>query len=446
MYDKKKHIFHIDHFRGSHVYVLLLALLILTTSCSSASTQKTQPVQQGNGITPTGGGTTPSATSGGSTPTATHGTTPSAHGGNTPTVTVDRGLHHYEYVFSDGGMYVYDMDRGHILVKQKRLPTSAGVRGVVGDAATHRLYISFGSDGNGGGQMLAYDVVTDQILWTKTYAFGIDSMALTPDGKYIYMPDGELASSPYWYVINATNGTPTGAKIDGGPGPHNTVMSLNGKHVYMGARNMANTATYLTVADTATNGNVRKIGPFLKGVRPFVINADETLVYAAVTGLLGFQVADIQSGKVLYTVDLTQLGFANEPTGPTAPSHGIAMSPDGTRVAVTDWPNNYVHIFDVTGLPAAAPRKIADIKFTRSMHHNESSCAYDCAADGWLEYSRDGRFLYVGDEGDVIATATNRVIVNLPALYNSRKMLEVDFQNGVSSFIPGNRASIGYSA
>lgn len=353
-------------------------------------------------------------------------------------------VEHYEYVFPDGNLYVYDMDHGHQLVKHVSLPTSTGVRGVVGNAASHTLYISYGSDGNNGGSLLAYDLLTDKVLWQKMYSHGIDSMAITPDGKTLYMPGGETASAPYWYVINAADGSESGIKINGGPGPHNTVVSLNGAHVYMGARNFADRPTYLTVADTATNANVRRIGPFQSGVRPFTINRSETLAYVTTTGFLGFQVADIPSGKILFTVDLTQLGFPNTPTGPSAPSHGIALSPDEKTLAVIDWPNDYVHLFDVTGLPSSAPKKTADIKFSRSMHHNEAGCAYDCTADGWLEYSRDGRFLYVGDVGDVIATTTNQVVTNIDPLYNTRKMLEVDFQSGSVVFVPNNRASVGY--
>ncbi len=388
----------------------LLILLLLLASCDNASSAR-QPAR------------------------------PGSPGAGMQAATGD--VHHYEYVFPDGALYVYDMDHGHTLVKQKSLPT-AGVRGVVGDAATHRLYISYGSDSNTGGQVLAYDVVSDQVLWMRSYSFGVDSMSLTPDGKYLYMPDGELASSPYWYVLNAADGSPTGTRIAGGSGPHNTVVSLSGAHVYMGARNFANKPTYLTVADTASNSNVRNIGPFKSGIRPFVINRNETLAYVTVTGLLGFQVADIQHGNILYTVDFTSMGFSDTPKGPSAPSHGIALSPAETRLAVMDWPNNMVHIFDVSALPATAPRDIADIKFSRSIQHSESPCAYDCAGDGWLEYSRDGRFLYIADTGDVIDTATNRVTANLPALYTTRKMLEVDFQHGTSSFMPINRASVGY--
>lgn len=404
--------------------LFLLMLVWLLVSCGDAP-QSPQPIIIAQPALP------------GATGTATAGATVAA-------TAVAQSIHHYEYVFPDGKLYVYDMDHTPRLIKQRDLPTSAGVRGVVGDAAAHRLYISFGSDGDGGGQLLAYDVLSDRVLWTQTYAFGIDSMAITPDGRYILMPDGEKASSPYWYVINASTGKPTGTRINGGSGPHNTVISLNGQHVYMGARNFSNTPTYLTVANTTGAGNLRHIGPFLAGIRPFVINGKETLAYVTTTGFLGFQVADIHSGHILYTVDLTRLGFPNASSGPSAPSHGIALSPDETRLAVVDWPNNMVHIFDVTGLPASPARKIADIAFSRSMHHDESNCAYDCAADGWLEYSRDGRFLYVGDVGDVIDTVANRVAYNLPPLYNTRKMIEVDMQKGICSFIPINRASVGY--
>jgi hypothetical protein len=361
------------------------------------------------------------------------------------TATPAPGIHRYEYVLPDGNLYVYDMDHGHRLVKHVGLPTSRGVRGVVGNAPTHRLYISYGSDGDSGGSLLAYDLLTDNVLWQRAYSHGIDSMAITPDGKTIYMPGGESASSPSWYVVNASDGSDTGAKIDGGPNPHNTVVSLSGAHVYMGARNFSNSPTYLTVADTATNSNVRQIGPFREGVRPFTINSSETVAYVTTTDFLGFQVASIPDGNVLYTVDLTHLGFPNSPTGPSAPSHGIALSPDEKTLAVIDWPNDYVHLFSVTGVPSSAPKKTADIKFTRSMHHDEAGCAYDCAADGWLQYSRDGRYLYVGDVGDVIDTATNNVVTNIDTLYDTRKMLEVDFQNGSVVFVPNNRASVGYA-
>jgi hypothetical protein len=42
-----------------------------------------------------------------------------------------------------------------------------------------------------------------------------------------------------------------------------------------------------------------------------------------------------------------------------------------------------------------------------------------------LQHSSDGRYVYVGDAGDVVDTRTREAVVNLEALHNSRVHLEV---------------------
>jgi DNA-binding beta-propeller fold protein YncE len=346
-------------------------------------------------------------------------------------------IQHYEYTFLGSGINVYDMDNGFKLAKTISLPTEAGVRGVVASPVTHMLYVSYGGDGgpNGNGSLLKYDLVADKLVWTKTYSHGIDSMAISPTGKTIYMPDGELSSDGKWYVIDANNGNEI-ATINGGRGPHNTIVSLNGKHVYLGGRNH----NYLEVADTSTNRVIKYIGPLMSGVRPFTLNGAETLAYISVTGFLGFQVADITTGHVLYTVPIK--GFSWNGNSPSDPSHGISLSPDERELYVMDSPNSYVHVFDISKNPFSAPKQIADIKVT-SMAGNENNCAYDCLRDGWLQHSRDGRFVFVGDSGDVIDTITHKSITNLPTLANTRKMLEIDWQNGRPIFTT-SRSGLGY--
>ena len=93
-------------------------------------------------------------------------------------------------------MYVYDMDAGHRLVQHVAAADGGrAIRGVVASPRTHTLYISYGGDGggNGDGSMLAYDLVAGHVLWTRPMRSGIDSMAISPDGRRIYMPSGELA-------------------------------------------------------------------------------------------------------------------------------------------------------------------------------------------------------------------------------------------------------------
>jgi hypothetical protein len=345
---------------------------------------------------------------------------------------------HYEYVFPDGHMLIYDMDSGQTLVKQVSLPTTAGVRGVAVDPGAHTLYVSYGGDGggNGNGSLLKYDLLSNSMLWSRNYSHGIDSFAINPAGTRIYMPDGELTSNGLWYVVDTATGNELGS-INGGLGPHNTIVSLTGTHVYLGGRNR----NYLEVADPTTDRVIKNIGPLRSGVRPFTINGRETLAFTTATGFLGFQVSNISTGQVLYTVPVAGFPCCG---AASAPSHGISLSPDEKEIYLVDSVSSYIHVFDVSGLPAGAPRQVADIKLVHPMSGYESGCAYDCLKDGWVQHSRDGRFAYVGDSGDVIATATRSIVGYLPALGNTRKMLEVDWSNGLPTFTT-SRTGLGYA-
>jgi hypothetical protein len=254
------------------------------------------------------------------------------------------------------------------------------------------LYISYGPDSSSGGSMLKYDLTKDQVVWTRTYPFGVDSMSVSPDGKTIYMPTGELNSGGLWEVIDATSGNVIGSIDSGGIGPHNTVVDAEGSHLYMGPRS----SNYLVEADGSTHQIIQQIGTgpigFLwnrittsqrRGVRPFTINGAETLAFITATGLLGFQVGDIATGKILYTVPIQRFSW-HYSGGITAPSHGVSISPDEKELYVMDAPNSYVHVYDITGLPGSAPKQVADIPLVGQMTGSEQGCAYDCAKDGWL--------------------------------------------------------------
>jgi DNA-binding beta-propeller fold protein YncE len=350
-------------------------------------------------------------------------------------------LHHYEYVFPDNSIYVYDMDNRGALVKHVSVPTSAGVSGAVASAVTGMLYISYGGNRRSSGSLLKYDLMTDEVVWAKHYPFGVDSMSISPDGNTIYMPTGESASGGIWKVIDANSGNVTTSIDSGGIGPHNTVVSTEGSRVYLGPRY----SNYLVVASTRTNQVIRKIGPVrgVGGIRPFTINGAQNLAFITLSGFLGFQVGDISTGSILYTVPVR--GFPASGGAASAPSHGISLSPDEKEVYLIDSINNYVHVFDVTGLPESAPRQVADIQLLGALSGNESPCSYSCLKYGWLHHSRDGRYVFVGDSGDVIDTTLRKTAMTLPALANSRTEIEIDFEGGapLPTWAMNNRSSIG---
>jgi hypothetical protein len=350
-------------------------------------------------------------------------------------------MHHYEYVFPDNSIYVYDIDNRGALVKHVSVPTSTGVRGAAASAVTGMLYISYGSNRGCGGSLLKYNLMTDEVVWVKHYPFGVDSMSISPDGNTIYMPTGESASGGIWEVIDAKSGNVTASIDSGGIGPHNTVVSPDGSRVYLGPRY----TNYLVVASTRNNRVIRKIGPVggIGGIRPFTINGAQNLAFTTLSGFLGFQVGDISTGSILYTVPVQ--GFPTKGGAPSAPSHGISLSPDEKEVYLIDSISNYVHVFDVTGLPGSAPRQVADIQLLGKMSHSESPCAYNCLKYGWLHHSRDGRYVFVGDSGDVIDTTLRKRAMTLPALANSRTEIEIDFEGGapLPTWAMNNRSSIG---
>jgi DNA-binding beta-propeller fold protein YncE len=362
-----------------------------------------------------------------------------------------KGVRHFEYVFPDGQMFVYDIDHGFRLVQRRALPTDDGVRGVSVDPRSATLYVSHGGDGggNGTGSLLAFSLRRDKVLWNRSYSFGIDSMAINPTGTRIYMPDGELSSDGFWYVLDAATGKRVG-RINSGAGtgdngPHNTVVGLSGRYAYLGDRNYARSGSnYLYVASTATNQVVRRIGPLKSGVRPFTINGRETIAFTTATGFLGFQVSSLATGRVLYTSTFgSRFHYDPASFAPSAPSHGISLSPDERQVWVLDGPNSYLHAFDVSQVPRAAPKPLADVKLPHPLVGDEASCAYDCARDGWVQHSLDGCLVFVGDSGDVISTRTDRPVAFLRAMRDTRKTIEIDWR-GRRPVATTTRIGLGY--
>ena len=328
--------------------------------------------------------------------------------------------HRYEYIFLDQELNVLQAQPPFRLVERVRIPEFHSLRGVAVAPRSATVYASVGGNGgsSGNGGLVAYDLLTHRVLWQRSFKTGSDSLAITPSGRTLYVPEGERTMSDRWYVVDAHTGRVSGT-IHAAPGPHNTIVSRDGTKVYLGPRN----SRFLVVASTKTNTVVLKVGPLKPGVRPFTVDEARGLAYTTATGFLGFQVSSLRTGRVLYTVPIDfpwrhSLG---------TPSHGIALTPDGRTLAVIDVPNSYVHVFDVSRLP---PRHVADVRLTHSMQGKESPCGGDCGRAGWMQYGLDGRYLWVADDGNVISAATNRVVAYVPALANSRYLFELDWLGG----------------
>jgi DNA-binding beta-propeller fold protein YncE len=173
----------------------------------------------------------------------------------------------------------------------------------------------------------------------------------------------------------------------------------------------------MSIADPKANSVVQTVGPFANFVRPFTVNGAGTLIYANVNDLLGFQIADVKSGKVIHTVQVQGYGWARERlTGHGCPSHGIALSPDEKEVWLTDGANSTVHVFDNTVMP---PKQIRSIKMRDEPF--------------WLTFSANGKWVY-SSTGDIIDATTKQVIAGLKdelgREVQGEKAVEIIYQDG----------------
>jgi hypothetical protein len=302
------------------------------------------------------------------------------------------------------GVLVFDIDDGHKFVrrirsagfKENNLPDN--VKGICASVSLQRLYVSTI------GELISFDLTTDAIVWEKKYDGGCDRMAISPDGKIIYQPSFER---DHWHVLDAATGDVI-ARVEPQPGAHNTNYGADGKEAYLaGLRSKT-----LAITDTATHKIARRVGPFSAAIRPFTVNGSQTLGYMCVNDLLGFEIGDLKSGKMVSRVEVQ--GFSKGKVARHGcPSHGIGLTPDEKEVWVCDAFNHRMHVFDATATP---PKQLASIEVREE--------------PGWVTFSIDGRYAYPST-GDVIDVSTRKIITGLTdengAAVHSEKMLEIDF-------------------
>jgi hypothetical protein len=311
------------------------------------------------------------------------------------------------YTAIAGSMVVYSVPFWRVLTTIP-LPTADGPRGIACHVGIGSLWITHGEDEGTGGSLLRFDIASNTVLWDRPLGTGVDQPAISLDGTRLYVPAGEKSASDLWYVLDPLTGDRLGS-IAGALGPHNTIARR--KHLYLAG--VGSNYVYLKNGFT--------IGPLVNGCRPFTVDAAEQLIYTTSTHTRGFQVSSITTGQVLQTVN-----FGAVPKGfqVSSPSHGISLSPDGSEVWVLDMPAQCVRVYT----SGASPAHLADIAIAPIQGTDKPATAYDNLKAGWVLHSRRGDYVYVGDSGSVISTATRQQVVYLDALANGRHgIVEVEF-------------------
>ena len=317
------------------------------------------------------------------------------------------------------GILVYDIDKNYTLVK--RITTTgfdssgqpSNVKGVCVSLATQCIYVSTIQS------LMCISLKSEKIIWEKKYAKGCDRMAVSNDGLTIFQPSFE---NDRWYVIDASTGK-LKDEIVLNSKSHNTVFGHNGKEVYM--EGLA--SKLLTVVNPLHLSEKRTVGPFTDMIRPFTVNGKQTLVFANVNELLGFEIGDLKTGKMIYRVEVK--GFqkgAIKRHG--CPSHGIGLTPDEKELWLADGANQMLHVFDATMMP---PVQKASILLRDQ--------------PGWITFSLDGKYAFPST-GEVIDVASKKIIKSLAdekaGIVQSEKLVEIHFKNG-KAIAKGDQFGLG---
>jgi DNA-binding beta-propeller fold protein YncE len=222
-----------------------------------------------------------------------------------------------------------------------------------------------------------FDDPVGEIAWIDTRTFDIigrvnvgphpQEIECTPDGKWIYVPcaDGQ------WHVVDGHQRR-AHTTIRTGGRPHNTVVSPDGKRMYLSPMGYPHA---VTVVDIEAGHKVIGEIPFRDVTRPPAITADERLFFQNIDNMLGFQVADIGSRRVIKTIEHF---IPEQRRGEWSRSHGLGIRPDQQEIWSCNVEHHLVHVHEMT---SGNYKEMASITLPGPVY--------------WLSFSPDSKYCFV---------------------------------------------------
>jgi YVTN family beta-propeller protein len=279
-----------------------------------------------------------------------------------------------------------------------RIEVGPHPHGIAVPASQDVIYVTI--EGRKPGELVTIDPVTDKVTHRMDIGPAPNQLAVTLDGKFGYVP----CSDGYYEVIDL-KASKILKRIFTGGRPHNTILSADGKHVYLAP--MGNPKK-VTIVDTSNHEVLGEI-PFSDVVRPVAVSKDEKRFYANVDGLVGIEVADLATRKMIHRVPAE---LADEHKKKASRSHGLGIRPDQKEIWECDVEHFEVHVYDITG---EKPKQTATIPIGSQVY--------------WLTFRPDGKICYVAARGAnavaVVDTETKKVLERLPAGKQPKRLLVV---------------------
>lgn len=220
------------------------------------------------------------------------------------------------------------------------------------------LYVSRGNLDD----VAAFDLATHAELWhTRLSGFHADHAALSPDGtRYVV----SATTAQVAQVINTANGSVVGS-FPTGTYPHQNDYSADGNYIYnssIGITSLSQSLEWakgsfqLTKVDAHTL-QVVQTWQFPHGIRPNEIAPDGHTFYADLSYLNGFVKYDLNSSKILNTVQMPYASGGSTLKPDSYPQnsahHGLALSGDGSKLCDVGTIDDYTAIVATSNLATA---------------------------------------------------------------------------------------------
>lgn len=243
----------------------------------------------------------------------------------------------------------------------------------------------------------AVDAVTLTVVKRVPLSGRPNNVALSKDGRKVYVG---IAQAPGALDVIDTD-TLTNVKTVPVKGSiHNVYVTPDGRFAVAGSI----PERTISIVDTATDTLSRTI-TLSAGIRPMAFDTkpdgSTKNIYVQLSNFHGFAVVDFATGRETARIEHPAIEGEHPHTDGLqgAPAHGLAVSPDGTRLWSTSKVYGYAYVHSLPDLKEVGRVFVGQ--------HPE-----------WATFTPDGRFIYVAAAGDnmvyVVDTATLKEVARVP--------------------------------
>jgi YVTN family beta-propeller protein len=280
------------------------------------------------------------------------------------------------------------------------IPLAHLVHGVCAPADGRHVFATVESDHT----LRVIDTATNKATDAIALPGQPNQCAATSDGRYVLVP----ILGPVNVIAIVDMNSKSVVKTLPTRHPHNCFTPEGGSNSVIWCEELENYR--INRIDMKTLSITDRV-PVAGEPRPFIVSADEKMIYTALSGLHGVAIVD-RSKSSMAEVALPPMSFmACRIEPPNTPTHGISLTRDGAKLWITSVADAGIYIYDVAT-------------------HKLSNKIATGACPNWISMSKDGRFAAISNADDdtvsVFDPKTEKELYRLKVGTAPKRLLVVD--------------------